>query len=352
VTDTPSAASERFAASLASGGSKEVITYDLSAFQGLEYYELGTAIGQLLDLAGGGDARAMETLGHAPPSRYDQDSPDGAELIEQIRAFVGGEPGPMRSAARRALVRLDPSDENIKSLQQDMEEYPAMVSSVFSTVLLKEVGGALEAQLAALHHPDDLTRQAAAEGLIQHFNLQEYDHVYFEDAQVYFSRLVALQLLLYVQLPTAIEEAANGLTEIFRALEGGADPKDLNLIYRPDDYDSTWKSILEAITARKNPPPYPVDEIQALEGGAAYFIRAAMFEELNVHRDPRAIEGIVATKPEGWRTILEEEEKLATARESQAISTEDELIEKYKRRGLKPPPPWLKLLRAAIADLD
>jgi hypothetical protein len=158
--------------------------------------------------------------------------------------------------------------------------------------------------------------------------------------------------LLYVQLPTAIEEAANGLTEIFQTLEEGADPKDLNLIYRPDDYDSTWKSILEAITERVDPLPYPVNDIQGLEGGAAYFIRASMFKRLNLHRDPRAIVGIVATKPEGWRTILEEEEKLATARESQAISTEDELIEKYKRRGLKPPPPWLKLLRAALADLD
>ncbi len=341
---TPEAAAESFAESLASGGSRDALTYDVRAFQGLEYYELGTAVEELLSRASErGDARAVETLGFAPPPRYAQDSPDGDELIEQIRALVGGEPGPMRSAARRALLRLDPSDENIKSLQQDMQEYPAQVSSVYSTVLLNEVGGALEAQLAALHHPSRLARSHAAKGLIEHFKLEELDRIYF-------SRLRALKLLLKVQLPTAMEEGAKGLTEIFRALEGGADPKDLDLIYSPDEYENTTSSIIERITGKES--PYPAAAIQALEGDAAYFVRAVMFNRLTLHRDPRAIEGIAATKPEGWRTILEEEEKLETAKESRAILTEDKLIEQAKRLGVEPPPPWLKLLRAALAELD
>ncbi len=81
-------------------------------------------------------------------------------------------------------------------------------------------------------------------------------------------------------------------------------------------------------------------------------ISASMFKRLNVHRDQRATVASVATKPEAGRTILEEEERLAAGRESKAISTEDGLIEKYKRRGLGPPPPWLKLLRAALKDED
>ena len=314
-------ASKHFYESLASGGSHDELTYDVDAFTSLQDKKRSNAINELLRRAAKRDARAIETLGFAKD----------AQLVDQLTPWSQGDPGPVRSAARRALVRLQPSKEHIANLQLDMIEYPAQVSSVYSTLLLNEVGAAVEVQLATLRNPNSLARYHAYTGLIEHFELHELEANFF-------GRIRRLKVLNGIQLPTPLIEGADGLQAIFKALNNGASPESLHLGYTPGTYGHTVQGILDILNANKPFPPLPIDAMRKLDGQDAEWLRPQLFARLHRERSTRTLEALLEIKPEGWRTILEEEERFETERCAQGVDNEDS--------------DWLLELRAAIAELD
>jgi HEAT repeat protein len=237
----------------------------------------------------------------------------------------------MRSAARRALLRLEPSDENIESLRQDMIEYPAQVSSVYSTLLLKEVGASLEVHITNLRHPNDLVRHHAQQALFEHFGLQDL-------VENFFSRLRMLVGLNLIQLPSPLIEGAEGLESVVRALAEGASPESLDLGYTPGTYGHTLPGILDILNASKPWPPVPIEAMKELDGQDAEWLREQLFSRLNDERSTRTLEALIEIKPRDWRTILEEEQKMETERCAQGSDNDDS--------------DWLLELRAAIAELD
>lgn len=328
---SPEDAAVRFAKSLAAGGARDELTYDIDAFKSLREEEQAEATQDLLARAQGGDTRAVETLGFAPLPTLSQDVPTRDKLIEEVSSFAEGPLGAFRAASRRALLRLEPSDENIQSLRQDMIEYPAQVSSVYSTLLLKEMGASLEVHITNLRHPGDLTRHHSQAALVEHFGLEKVKENRFSRFRI----LIALNLL---QLPSPLKEGAEGLESIFRTLAEGASPESLNLGHAPGTYADTLPGIIDILNAGEPRPPLPIEEMKRLDGQDAEWIRLVLFGRLLWEKSTRFLQALIEVKPRDWRIILEEELQMETERCAQG-SDDDESD-------------WLLELRAAIAELD
>ena len=312
---TPAQASAQFQASLA-GGTRPEQTYDLASFKALSEADKASAINTLLtQVKQLNDARAMETLGFS----------SDRTLVSQIQPWTELAPGPMRSAARRATVRLAPSPSAIKALEEDMAEYPTPVQSAFSAALLAELQEATAAQLEVLYNPNDLARFHAYNGLVEHFSLAQ-------EAGEFFGRIRCLLNLLNTDLATAWREGADGLTAIFSALQSGADPASLNLGYTPGTHGGTVPQIL-AVLNDCQAPPYDTDAMRLLDGDDQAWLRAQLVARMNKNKDLRALRALPVVQPVGWRTFVKEEEANQTAALEGAGDS-----------------PWLKEVRALLAQ--
>jgi hypothetical protein len=190
------------------------------------------------------------------------------------------------------------------------------------------------------------------------------------------------------QLPTPLIEGSEGLEAIFRGLERGDSRKNIGLEYTPRPNAGKLQDILDNLNAVTPFPPLPIEAMKRLEGGDAEWLRAQLFsrmndegrssfyyryrrvitEELNpvlhtpltvAQREARGLENdedaicvrvgsrwiptLIAVKPAGWRTILDEEEKLAIERSKQSIDANDDPA--YEND-------WLQELRGFLKELD
>jgi len=234
-----------------------------------------------------GDTRAVETLGFVGET----------ETLDTLRALSDGTPSPVRSAARRGLVRRVGDSDSVALLQADIAEAPWPISNGRSTALLREHGGASGALIEALANPSFIARLQASKGLIKHFQLKPYKSTYGP-----LQRWCTLSLC---KLPAAYLEGASALQQLFRPLQAGIPLDESALEYRPGSESQRLPGILQSLNTKGQ--PYDLVDMSKLDGQDAAWLRSQLFLRLSQDQDPRSAEALAELKPVGWDVILQEQ---------------------------------------------